>query len=719
MTKQFETLEEELDYCWDAMISDPQDAFERIERILRSLSRGHKEFRRVQFYYGACFLYLGRQTEAIDYLTEILQEAIEDDDHFQIRRIENARGMTFITQGRYADAAQALENALEHALSTKSKDSEIAIRLNLAALFFDLDDIDSVEHQLSHIRKIPAEHSNDEWNSEIQLLQARIALKRFDFNAAAVHIRDARTLGHKIEYQHLLVNAEILEARLTRLQGDLDQAIEKLEWTLNQPQFEFEGALGSTAYIELIKSLMAQSRMDEAKQHMDEALKLLEKQDNPSFRYQLSELLARASIEREDFEAATQHLNDALRLKETVDTHRVSQTLAIKQYQMKETELKNQRRLAQQENDLLKASQAQLATVNTFARELAKSLDMERLGRTLYDLMRSYFDAHFVSVAIHHPHKNSIEFISIIENGIHQNLFCVMPGHPESRNLQCTEEQHPIVIREQEPVNLFGVEGPKPRSQLFLPLMLESQVFGVLSSQSSNFDRFAGDDLDLVSSIAPFITLALDNALSHERVFALNRSLQSEKDSIERAESKIRHLANHDPLTDMHNRRALDEHLDGLIETCRKGKTSFAFVMIDLDGFKPINDQHGHPIGDEVLRVISQRLRRVLRGSDFSARVGGDEFVLVLPSQHVTSDAHIEAMVKRVLASIEEPIVVSGIEIHVSASIGVVQYNEKIQSLNELMHFADQAMYFVKHHGKAGIRFHPFSPGSESNNSGT
>jgi diguanylate cyclase (GGDEF)-like protein len=213
-------------------------------------------------------------------------------------------------------------------------------------------------------------------------------------------------------------------------------------------------------------------------------------------------------------------------------------------------------------------------------------------------------------------------------------------------------------------------------------------------------DRFDGDEFNLILAIAPFISLAFNNALSHEKLQKLNSILVNDKKEIISAQEKIQFLALHDSLTELPNRRALNQHIEA-VTTGLSNDTPFSLAYIDLDGFKPINDQYGHQVGDRVLQIVAERINTVLRKSDFCARVGGDEFVLII--DHIEDKQQLHAMTERILSSIEQPISVEKQILALSASIGVVEYLKHGDTLDALIHRADQAMYHVKRKGKGGI----------------
>lgn len=168
---------------------------------------------------------------------------------------------------------------------------------------------------------------------------------------------------------------------------------------------------------------------------------------------------------------------------------------------------------------------------------------------------------------------------------------------------------------------------------------------------------------------------------------------------LKRQEEELNRIAYFDPLTGAPNRRLLDDRLRQAIAHANRTGKSLAVCVIDLDGFKPINDRHGHKAGDEVLIGIVDRLNAILRASDTVARLGGDEFVLLL------EDVEGETVLERVLESISEPLQVGHDSVSVSASIGVTLFPEDNADPETLLRHADQAMYRAKQRGRNCIQY--------------
>jgi len=178
------------------------------------------------------------------------------------------------------------------------------------------------------------------------------------------------------------------------------------------------------------------------------------------------------------------------------------------------------------------------------------------------------------------------------------------------------------------------------------------------------------------------------------------------------AETELTWLVTHDPLTRLLNRAGLNQHLLAALEKSRQPDGSAAkpigvLLYCDLDGFKAVNDAHGHDFGDRVLRVAANRLTEQVRDQDHVARLGGDEFVII--AQHVTLKAAI-SLAQRIERSVAEPLHVDGVIVNITISIGIAQLGDVPASAGRdvaaLLHLADTAMYQAKANGRNGHAVH-------------
>jgi diguanylate cyclase (GGDEF)-like protein len=258
---------------------------------------------------------------------------------------------------------------------------------------------------------------------------------------------------------------------------------------------------------------------------------------------------------------------------------------------------------------------------------------------------------------------------------------------------------------------------------LGVPLIWNGRAMGVLAVQSYAPDHTYNErDQELLTFVSYHIANALQrkqtatslkqaNASLERRVtertraLALaNRDLREQIAERERVERRLKYETLHDSLTGLPNRTLFHDRLRGAIQRASRHQNRFALAYIDIDGFKAVNDQHGHATGDALLQEIARRLSSHLRANDTVARLGGDEFALVL--EEIDSPQMALKLCEKLGASLAEPcaLVVNNelVEVRVGASIGIAPFvpNKHVDADEGLMHAADDAMYKAKRTGK-------------------
>lgn len=217
----------------------------------------------------------------------------------------------------------------------------------------------------------------------------------------------------------------------------------------------------------------------------------------------------------------------------------------------------------------------------------------------------------------------------------------------------------------------------------------------VASERSATAERVRGLQL----GADDYLPLPCDPAELLARVRALLRNkLVHEK--IRKLQVSLEEMVVSDPLTGLHNRRYVMDRLRQEMQRCDRHGEPLAFAMIDLDGFKPVNDQFGHVVGDKVLKAVGGAIARSVRVSDVAARYGGDEFALILPQTPAEGSMRV---CERILRSISELEVRAedGTVCKVTASLGLAYYPaDDIDTPEELVHSADGALYGAKRTGK-------------------
>ena len=180
--------------------------------------------------------------------------------------------------------------------------------------------------------------------------------------------------------------------------------------------------------------------------------------------------------------------------------------------------------------------------------------------------------------------------------------------------------------------------------------------------------------------------------------------LQQEHEELKKANNKLDYFAHHDTLTDLPNRYYLRENLQKILSYAKRHSKTVALFFVDLDGFKKINDNYGHAIGDKVLQDVAARIKSLLREEDIVARIGGDEFALVLSD--ITDLSFIEDISTRIIDEINRDYPYVSSPSPIGASIGISLYPYDAQEIDTLINYADEAMYKIKLSSKNAYLFY-------------
>ncbi|MBR0566748.1 GGDEF domain-containing protein [Azoarcus sp. L1K30] len=185
---------------------------------------------------------------------------------------------------------------------------------------------------------------------------------------------------------------------------------------------------------------------------------------------------------------------------------------------------------------------------------------------------------------------------------------------------------------------------------------------------------------------------------------ALSEQIRRQLSELQQRRHELEHLAQHDTLTGLPNRALFADRMEQALASARRDNTRLALMFIDLDDFKPINDERGHAVGDLLLKEVGTRIRKAIRESDTAARIGGDEFVVLL--RHIQNKEDALAVAEKVRQSINQPILTDGPPLIVSASVGVATFPEGGSDEIELAKNADRAMYRAKQQGRNDVVIH-------------
>ncbi len=321
----------------------------------------------------------------------------------------------------------------------------------------------------------------------------------------------------------------------------------------------------------------------------------------------------------------------------------------------------------------LKQQADELDALKKLSLNLTSSLDLQTvLDAVVTEAMRLVKNARTAHIFLYENGK--LEFGAALNDDGRRNTPLALP-RPHGLTYTVARNGEQIIIEDMAKHPLYtNTPGEWLGSIIGIPLKFNDNIVGVMNLSRSTRGGFSSSELRLLGLLADQAAVAISNASLHQTV-----SRQAYSDIV----------------TGLPNRRALDERLEEEVLKARRTGTTFAAIMLDVDGFKSVNDTYGHALGDQVLRAISNYLATGLRSTDFLARYGGDELTLILsqsdPSSAVVVVQKILEMVQQF--SFDTP---GGDKIQLGISCGMAMFPLHANSAANLLRAADEALYRAK-----------------------
>lgn len=671
---------------------------------------------------GWARIHLGRFEEAVADLHTAREQFTAASDTDGVMKAMNALGVLSFRIGETDQARELWEEVLELARSEASLSRQIASLNNLGELFGSLGDYRAALAHYERAGRLAGETGDESVRAVIQANLGRIHLEEHDLVSAEKHLNDALELAAAAHDR--ITEAEVLtqlgRTLTLRLNGaDPDGEAEQLHLQSAELCEEMGYPTGVILALEhLGRLLITEHRLDEAEQHLRRAAEMAQGTDArvttidalkelvDSYRTagQTESALRVATwlleVEREHAGADLAREVQSIRAMHELDQARMEAEIV----RLRNVELR-------EKSEELELSNRKLQLMHRIGSELTSTLDLDEMARRLHDRLNELMTADVFGVAFFDEEHELLDFAVVIEDNQRLTPFQIPVASTESFSSWVVRNRREIVLQDADRsykdylTKRVSISSTRCRSLVFLPLELEGRIIGVLTVQSHEKHMYDDDRIEMLHLLSPYIAVAMDNSRKLYTIRALNRALEKEKEQLQDAYGRIAHLANHDILTQLPNRRLLAELINEYIPLARRQSARFAVLYVDLDDFKPVNDTYGHDAGDAVLVSIAKRLNQAVRESDTVARIGGDEFLIVLRNfaQAPQLMSTVEGIARKVLHSISLPVRVAGDERRLSASIGICVFPDDGASYNELIVASDRAMYRAKEAGKSRI----------------
>lgn len=712
--------------AWDSMISDPHAALsDATDTFAAAQSAGYaKGLATAQLNMGWSLYYLARLPEAYDAFLKA-RRLFEDirDDRGECMAL-NALGVYHQSISRLDKAIEYYNKSLAIARAAHIVDRELVAMANIGELCLELGNPkDALAYLMPAYDAMPDAFSLG--NRADCLRNIGKAFLQLD-NLTLAREFTARSYELTTQSGDLIMAADSFEtlARVAVTMDDRAESERRVREGLALADRTGNRIQRATLLTVLASVLIDQGRAREALTQLEESEKICSDNSQKSKLYGVYEQMSRAHEALGDHEQAllyykrfavykadVQNEDSASRLRNMqaqAEIERAQQEAEI--YRLKNIDLK-------EKTEELEDLNRQMVSISMIGRRITASLDYTMVVQTIYDSLLPFLRMDMFGVALYDSEKRQLVYRRLFEDGIRKKEHAIDAQSETSFAAWAFRNREPVLINDKD--HEYGkylsrpstFRGRPSKSVVCMPLTIEDRAIGVLTVQSYQDHAYSPNQLAFLEALAPYVAIAVENAIIHDRLEDLNRALSEEKRRLERATLKISHLANHDSLTGLPNRRLLFELTGKAIETARRAGASIGVIFMDLDDFKPINDRFGHAAGDAALMAMSERVRNLVRASDIVARMGGDEFIAVITN--VKSRQDLERVAHKVLVECTKPMTFSGTTCSLGISMGISMFPDDGDAVEMLINKADSAMYRVKHGAKNSFTFSSGPPPGE------
>jgi diguanylate cyclase (GGDEF)-like protein len=722
MGKMAITTTEEVDgfnkQAWDGALVAPKTALVTAKQALDAalILDYQKGAADAQLNIGWCAYYLGDISSAYQGLIEALSIYSSLGDAEGSCKAMNALGVYYQEVSRLNKAIEFYTRSMETAKSAGLIDRELAAMSNIGELCLDLDNPKEALDYLIKTYEMMPSNTQPDIVANVLWVIGKAFLELGNAVMAKEFVQKAYLLAEKSGNR--LIATDCLETlgRILLSEGQYDgaeayfgQALALVETTDNVRQ-------KAIVLIGLGSAALGRGEAAEAIEKLDQAALICKTVNSKPNLYSAYELLSSAHEAQGNFQEALEfhkqfaHYRSEVQNEDTAHKIRNIQIQAEIDKAQQEAEIYRLRTTELKEKTLqLEEYNRQIMSISQIGRMVTASLEYGTVVQTLFERLLPLMDMDFFGITLYDAEKQALVYRRFYEDGLKKGDRVISVDSLDSYTAWTYRNNKPIFIQhsDKEYANYLEkrprVRGNACQSIVCMPLRIEDHLIGTLMVQSYRTAAYSTSHLTLLEALAPYVSIAVENSIIHDRVEELNRALSDEKRRLERATLKISHLANHDSLTGLPNRRLLFELLQKSLETAHRAGTKIAIAFIDLDDFKPVNDRYGHAAGDAALVAVAERIKATLRASDIVARVGGDEFIAAMTN--IKHKADLEVIAMKMLEELTHPLEFAGFSCSMGMSMGISIYPDDGTNLEDLINKADSAMYSIKHGQKHAFAF--------------
>lgn len=551
------------------------------------------------------------------------------------------------------------------------------IKGNIALVYMETGEFDKAKELINQVRRLP--HIGDKSNEIVTLVNLAYCEHETDnYNEALSHLKDAEELALKYDtklYPHIL-------DQMARVYTKEKKYSIAKEYFKKSVDLSIEGDLKLYLYEALIYWSILDIEEGKPKEAIEKLLKILEYKGDitsPKLIKVIYKNLNIAYRDLRDFEKAYYYLYQYNELEIKALIRAKDESIRILD-----------RKTAEEEEKVYKLLYDQTEAIYKLGQRITANLNNEEMYNIIAEEIKNLIKYDIVNIGIVKDdlieYELSLELNEKVQvNSIYLNEDCLstfaIKNNQEILINDFDKEGYKYVndvekylqasdIWQESSIDL------QAQSMIFVPIVVGEKVIGVISIQKYEKNSYSLKDVTTIRILSTYIAIALENT---------------------RLYNEIQYNANYDALTKMLNRRAVLKELEKSYENVKKYGFNNYVVMLDIDNFKKINDTYGHSIGDEVLKFVSNIIKRTIGENDVVGRYGGEEFIIMINenNEFLQVAENIRKNVESFKLEVEESLIVS-----VTISIGITKIVPNKFNLNKCISIADKALYAAKNTGK-------------------
>lgn len=666
---------------------------------------------------------MSRFDEAVERAKTLVEMSQEDKDASYRARALNVIGNVYYDLSNVEKALEFYRQGLNFAMQAKDKRTEAAILNNIGEIYLSLEVYDEAQSYYAQSMNITKDLNEHTLYGLAKLNFGESCFKQGNYDDAFEYANIALKYFTEQEDFVSLSYAYFVLAKIHRAEGREQKAKEDLQRSIDimrrlQDHFNL-----NQAYIEMIQILIEEKALEEALEYVEDGIDISERLNSPKELAEIALLAAKIHEERLEYQDSLKYHKIYVKARLDYEKQKGDELLNNVNAQIKINRAEHEKEIYRLKNvelrkktDEIQKLYNDMKIINNIGQDITSTLDIKKVLYLLYENINKLMDATAFGIILLDKEMEQLD-----------TRLMLIYGQPTPSTPIDLEDRNSLaahVIRNKEAVmsNNYDedtgskdltflpkvLQGPTSRSFMMVPLILQDEAIGAITVQSGITDAYKDYHFNLVKALASYIAIAIKNSQESLKLSQEIEERIKTQNELEILNEKLSRMSYIDALTQIPNRRSFVDYFSRELFRAKRQQESIALLIIDIDFFKEYNDNYGHVEGDRCLTAVATLLKHAMkRDMDFVARYGGDEFVAVMST--VDEDGAYQVAEQMVLnikeAALEH--VYSPIEDIITITIGgIALIPHQNYTMEQIIHFADRALYVAKDKGRNQISFY-------------